>query len=89
MVTLPVTVSLPVAAHLLRRDVQLAGYALKTVTIALVGYDDGMTEPDPRPRTQGKRVFLCLLVCLSGFEAAGHVGCHSFRMSRHVYTSPL
>ena len=80
MVTQPVAVSLPVAAHLLRRNVQLAGYALEAVAVTLVGYDDCTTEPDTCPRSEGKRVLLCLLVCLSGFEDCGHVGCHSFRM---------
>lgn len=85
---MPVTIRLAVTPDLLCRHFQLTGDVLEAVA-ALIGYDDGLAEPDTRPRSESKRVFLGLLVSLSGFEYFRHVGCHSFMVPRHVCTSPL
>lgn len=43
VLALPIPVGLPVAADLLRGNLQLAGDVLEAVPVALVGYDDGVT----------------------------------------------
>ena len=65
VLSLPLPVSLPVAADLLGCHVQLAGDVLEAVAI-LIGEDDGATQFCTCSSTQGQRVLLGLLVRLSG-----------------------